>query len=424
MFNQLKDEINLCARAGITACLWGHKGIGKSSIISQIAKEGVGEKAEDGVSLPIGLIDYRCSQLESSDLRGLPEKTEDGFTRYCPPAELPIGDLKASEIHQMLLNEPNLVKRKALELRLQPRYEYGILFLDEPNRAADDVLQAIFQLIYDRKIGSYQLPDKWSIVMACNFMQGAYQTNGFTDAAFLDRMCHLMVEVGPDTLGDWSKYLVNQHGESAVKVINFCSSNVNYLLDGVEGKLGFEVTPSPRSWDRVIAVEKIAEQIKVSDESLYKVVSGLVGISSAIAYRNHKCPIQPAELLHNGIKPYADKLTKMDRGNLVGVIWGFCALVQRKLNDKNAMKIAVDLVEVLMEHDVRDKDLIVSFCRNMISAGSDDNQLTALITNCDVAKFVVDDWIETDAEDKNLFIIELVSRTKLHKELSKTGWGS
>ena len=44
----------------------------------------------------------------------------------------------------------------------------GILFLDELNTAAPMVQASAYQLILDRKIGEYTLPDGWAIVAAGN----------------------------------------------------------------------------------------------------------------------------------------------------------------------------------------------------------------------------------------------------------------
>src|SRR5262249_58690591 len=108
-----------------------------------------------------------CSQLEAADLRGLPERTRDGRTRFLPSTDLPGGDLTEEAIeNQLRTATPG--ERK----RLQPRYPRGVLFLDELNRAPDDVLQAAFQLVLDGAVGEYMLPDGWSVVAAGGFTRG------------------------------------------------------------------------------------------------------------------------------------------------------------------------------------------------------------------------------------------------------------
>ena len=74
-------------------------------------------------------------------------------------------------------------------------------------------------------------------------MEGDYITNGFNDEALLDRMCHLDLVVGEQTLDDWCSYMATNHGEYAQSAIEFCASNVDYLLGkDLKGEFGFTVT--------------------------------------------------------------------------------------------------------------------------------------------------------------------------------------
>src|SRR5690349_18105341 len=105
--------------------LWGPPGIGKSSIVAQTA-------AAHG----IGLIDVRLSQLAPTDLRGLPV-AESGVARWYPPEFL-------------------------------PQDGAGILFLDELNLAPPVMQGMAQQLILDRRVGSYRVPEGWFIWAAGN----------------------------------------------------------------------------------------------------------------------------------------------------------------------------------------------------------------------------------------------------------------
>ncbi len=78
----------------ISTMIWGSPGIGKSSIVAQIAQE-----------RDIDFVDVRLSQLAPTDLRGLPV-AEDGISKWYPPEFL-------------------------------PRDGKGILFLDEHGSASD-----------------------------------------------------------------------------------------------------------------------------------------------------------------------------------------------------------------------------------------------------------------------------------------------
>src|ERR1700752_1051818 len=116
----LKQVIRLAGAAKVALFIWGHRGIGKSSVVKQVSKE-------DGK----GCIDMRCSQLEASDLRGLPDKGN-GRTVYLPPSDMPIGDMKWTEFLKRLGEKPEQ-EQESFFNQMQPHMEGGILFLDELN---------------------------------------------------------------------------------------------------------------------------------------------------------------------------------------------------------------------------------------------------------------------------------------------------
>ena len=121
----------------ITPFLWGKPGIGKSQLVAQVAKE-----------MGIGFIDLRLSQLDSTDLRGIPSPHPDeGLCRWLPPEFLPFEQFASFE-----KDYPN----------------GGILLLDEFNRARPDVLQSAFQLVLDRSVGLSKLRKNWYLVAAGN----------------------------------------------------------------------------------------------------------------------------------------------------------------------------------------------------------------------------------------------------------------
>ena len=109
--------------------IWGAPGIGKSSIVKQIAKE-----------QELNFLDLRLSLLDPTDLKGIPffnAETKEGV--WAKPSFLP--SIEGSK---------------------------GILFLDEINTAPPAVQASAYQLILDRKVGEYELPEGWSIVAAGN----------------------------------------------------------------------------------------------------------------------------------------------------------------------------------------------------------------------------------------------------------------
>lgn len=109
----------------LSLMLWGPPGIGKSSIVADVAKQH-----------ELRLVDLRLSQLAPTDLRGLPV-AENGVSRWFPPEFLPTDG-------------------------------QGILFLDEINMAPPAMQGIAQQLILDRQVGSYRVPEGWFIWAAGN----------------------------------------------------------------------------------------------------------------------------------------------------------------------------------------------------------------------------------------------------------------
>jgi hypothetical protein len=401
----IKEAILICRAARITPYIWGHRGLGKSSLVDQLTK-----------AMQWGFIDTRCSQMEASDLRGLPDKSENR-TIYLPPADMPVGDLSAGEIQKILELEPYKL------LELQPRYQNGILFLDETNRAQDDVLQAIFQLIYDGKIGTYALPPGWSVVCAGNYMEG-YQVSGFNDPAFLDRFCHLIITGGEATLEEWVDYISNSHGSAASEVIEFASQNIKHL-DGElpAGDLGFSIQPSRRSWETVIRVQKVCASAAYSEEAKIEVLSGLIGRELALSFSRYSCPVKPKELLRDGVKRYETKLKKLSRNELTGLMWGLVSYCKHKIDDDQIANVCLDFA-LYMLNNAPDKDVVVAFCRALVAVGDKGSNdiRSSTITNKRLAQLISQH--NQKAGGPKTFVDRLMERPELQDVLARVSWGS
>ncbi|MGC2744685.1 MAG: MoxR family ATPase, partial [Candidatus Angelobacter sp.] len=141
--------------------VWGGPGIGKSALIRQLAG-----------SLKKSLRDVRALLLDPVDLRGLPYFS-DGQSKWATPEFLP----KDGE---------------------------GILFLDELNAAPAMVQASCYQLVLDRKLGEYTLPDGWAVIAAGNHDSDRGVTTRMP-TPLRNRFVHLDFEVD---LQDWSEWAI------------------------------------------------------------------------------------------------------------------------------------------------------------------------------------------------------------------------
>lgn len=183
--------------------LWGPPGVGKSQIIACIA-------ASHGVPL----IDVRLSQMEPTDLRGIPFRSGDRV-EWSVPGLLPD------------------------EARHGPR---GILFLDEITSAPPTVTAAAYQLILDRRLGEYRVPAGWAIFAAGN----RYGDRGVAyvmPTPLANRFTHFEIE---PNLDDWVAWAHAAGMEP--RVIAFLRFRPDLLFDfnPAQNPVAF---PSPRSWE-------------------------------------------------------------------------------------------------------------------------------------------------------------------------------
>ena len=169
--NGAKKSIKRAFKKKRPLFLWGPPGIGKSDIIGQITNE-LG-KAH--------LIDIRLSLWDPTDIKGMPYYSEqDNTMKWAPPAELPTEEFAA-------------------------QFDFVVVFLDEMNSAAPSVQAAAYQLILNRRVGQYKLPDNVMIVAAGNRDADKGVTYRMP-APLANRFVHLELRVDFD---DWFQWAVN-----------------------------------------------------------------------------------------------------------------------------------------------------------------------------------------------------------------------
>lgn len=216
----------------IPTFLWGAPGIGKSSIIKQIARD-------NGIEC----IDLRLSLMDPTDLKGIPFYERDTHSAlWAPPSFL-------------------------------PREGRGILFLDELNSAAPAVQASAYQLILDRKVGEYTLPDGWAIVAAGN-REGDRGVVYRLPSPLANRFVHIEMEVNALDWRDWA--LSRRIDERVVAYIGFKNSAL-FGFDPLKNERSFA---TPRSWEAVHTILKSS----LSKTLWLEAISGAVGEAAAVDF--------------------------------------------------------------------------------------------------------------------------------------------
>jgi hypothetical protein len=256
-------------------------------------------------------------------------------------------------------------------------------------------------------------------------MEG-YMVSGFNDPAFLDRFCHLTLSGGETTLEEWVSYMSDVHSGDAADVIEFASQNVKHLDGDIAGELGFSIQPSRRSWESVTKVQKSCEDSSFGDVAREEVIGGLIGRELARSFSRYSCPVKPRDLLKKGVKSFEAKLKKLDRNQLTGLMWGLVSFCKNKIDDDKTAEVCLDFAS-FMVHNAHDKDVVVAFCRALVSGGNpSDHQekaRAAVISNPRLAKMIAK-FNQRSGSKQKTFIDRLTERPELQKALSRVSWGS
>lgn len=220
--------------------LKGKSGIGKSDAVRQTSAL-LAQHVEGWQ----GVIDLRLSQMDPTDMRGVPS-VDSGRTVWNPPAFFP-SDGTA-----------------------------GILFLDEITSAPPAIQATAYQLILDRALGGYKLPDGWMIVAAGNLVSDRGVTFQIA-APLLNRMCEIEVAT---VLDDFLSYAI-QAGIRP-EVLSFLRDRPDFLHK-FEGKGAIEPFPSPRSWEAV----SYSMDLDLTPQARVEVFRGDVGHEAAVSFEQH-----------------------------------------------------------------------------------------------------------------------------------------
>ena len=262
--NGAKNAVRKAFKKKRPLFLWGPPGIGKSDIIHQIGEE-----------LNAHVIDIRLSLWEPTDIKGIP---------YFDSVQ-----------KTMVWGQPSELPTEAFA----KNFPHVILFLDEMNSAAPSVQAAAYQLILNRRVGQYRLPDNVLIVAAGNREADKGVTYRMP-APLANRFVHLEMRVDFD---DWAQWATDNRVHK--DVVGYCTFAKKDLYD-FDPKSSSRAFATPRSWS---FVSELLEDDDTDESTLTDLISGAVGEGLAIKFMAHrkvssKLP-KPEDIL-------AGKVKKMD----------------------------------------------------------------------------------------------------------------
>jgi hypothetical protein len=242
--NKAKNSIRRALRKKRPVFLWGPPGIGKSEVVEQITND-----------LPNShFIDIRLSLWEPTDIKGIPYfDSNQGKMVWGAPSELPDEEMASA-------------------------YDNIVLFLDEMNSAAPSVQAAAYQLILNRKVGQYKLPDNVMIVAAGNREADKGVTYRMP-APLANRFVHLELQVDFD---DWFEWAVAKNIQSdVIGYLQFAKQDL-YTFDPKSPSRSFA---TPRTWT---FVSELLEDEEEDDITTTDLVAGTVGEGLAVKFMAHR----------------------------------------------------------------------------------------------------------------------------------------
>lgn len=230
----------------VSLFLWGAPGIGKSAVIKAMATE-----------LGMGFVDIRLSQMDPTDIRGIPYPCEE--------------EINGEIIKGMKWSAP-------LVLPHDPKAKM-IILLDEFNSAPPSVQAAAYQLVLDRKLGEYEVPEGCMIIAAGN----RETDKGVTfrmPTPLANRFVHVEMVSNFD---DWQQVaLKHKYNKDVVGFLTAFKHQL-FQFDPLSASRGFA---TPRSWE---FVSKMLEgDPDLQEFVLTGLVSGAVGDGVGVQFMEYR----------------------------------------------------------------------------------------------------------------------------------------
>ena len=291
--------------------LWGPPGVGKSELVADLTKELGGY-----------CIDLRLGQMEPTDLRGIPFYNKDnGKMDWAEPVDLPTQEMSKE-------------------------YPVITLFLDEMNVAAPAVQAAAYQLILNRRLGKYHLPDNVVIVAAGN-RESDKGVSFRMPMPLANRFVHLEVRADYDSWNEWA--VKNRIHKDVVGYIGFAKQD---LMD-FNPRSSSRAFATPRSWS---FVSEFLHDEDATDAELSDLIAGTVGDGLGVKFMAHRKVAgqmpNPSEILLGKVKELKVKEVSAMYSLTVSMCYelqdAYTKLGKDKMNDWHTM--ADYFFEFMMEN--------------------------------------------------------------------------
>lgn len=260
-FNQLVPLLIRCFEESVSVLLYGHPGVGKSSLAAKMAAH---------FKLP--LIDIRLSQRDPTELAGIQmPDSQTGQLKVFPPDWL-----------VKICNEPH------------------VLLLDEISAGTTKLHQSIaYQILLDRCLGPFKFHPDTLIIAASNLPEDHAIVTPLSDA-LIDRCAKFILKVDRDSWLDWAAEQNPPLSPDIRAYIAWRGEKALYR------RYDFALA-SPRSWARAARLDPShTEKKSIKESQLRHLVGSCVGEAAATEFFQFKAVYKQVDIdgfLMKGILP-------------------------------------------------------------------------------------------------------------------------
>lgn len=281
---ELVEELKVCIKAKLVPMVVGSPGVGKSSIIAQVADH-----------FKLKLIDIRLAQCDPCDLNGVPY-VKDGIASWTPFNVFPLEDSSIPE-----------------------GYKGWLILFDEMNSAPLSVQSSAYKIVLDRYVGQHKLHKNVVMVCAGNLSTDKAVVNRLS-TAMQSRLIHLHLELENE---HWLNWAIGKIDYRIISYIEFSPISLNTFKPNHD-----EYTfASARTW------EFVSKLITGIDRPSLALICGAVGESEGRKFYGY-CQI------FNDLPTIKDILSKPETSHVPtepSTLYAISGLLTEHLKESNAV---------------------------------------------------------------------------------------
>jgi hypothetical protein len=223
------------------------------------------------------------------------------------------------------------------------KYPVVVLFLDEMNSAPASVQSAAYQLILNRRVGKYELPENVVMVAAGNRESDKGVTYRMP-TPLANRFIHQEMKVDFAAWQDWA--VQNKIHKDVVGYLSFAKQDL-YDFDAKSSSRAFA---TPRSWS---FVSQLLDDT-VEDSTLTNLIAGTVGEGLAVKFMSHRKVASrmpnPKDILDGKVKDLQVKEVSAMYSLVISMCYELKDAVEKKVEDKKFHEMADNFLGYMMKN--------------------------------------------------------------------------